>query len=385
MGRLWLKAAMTAGIAILGMSPLKVSAADEKSTETALGGLSYYLEEYYKNRTEESEDSVVSLLALEEVKIPENIGVAKVNDKLNIRKGPGTNTEIVGYLPAHATCLISDISNGWAKITSGNVNGYVSTEYLWYGAEGVQKAKEYGTLTATVNAGMVNLRSEPSTADPSNILTGVYRGDVFKVLNETILTRDSEADLWVKVTYMEKEGYLAKQFMDLSYQWDEAIQVEAPKPQETQKSVSSGSDKQTESDFYVSSGNNGDTTELRNTIIATAKQYLGLKYVYGGNSLTKGTDCSGFILAIYRACGASTTGIPRSSASMATASSGKSVSRSQLQPGDLLFYGNDNKTVNHVAIYMGNNKIIHQSAHSGCVIISDMDYRPYIKAKNFID
>ncbi len=70
---------------------------------------------------------------------------------------------------------------------------------------------------------------------------------------------------------------------------------------------------------------------------------------------------------------------------MASSSSGRSVSRSELRPGDLLFYGNNNKTVNHVAIYMGNNKIIHESSNSGGVIISDMDYRPYIKAKNFID
>ena len=197
-----------------------------------------YLDEYYKDNSQET-DSLTDLLSIEEVAVPENIGIANVNDKLNIRKGPGTNTEIVGYLPAKAACFISDISDGWAKITSGNVNGYVSTDYLWYDTQGVEKAKEYGVLTATVNAGRVNLRSEPSTTDQSNILTSVYRDDVFKVLDETILTRDEEADIWIKVTYMETEGYLAKQFMELSYQWNEAIQVEEPKTTSSTTQVSS--------------------------------------------------------------------------------------------------------------------------------------------------
>ncbi len=379
MGHLWLKATAVAfGFVLLGTSPLKVSAEENNSVETALGGLSYYLNEYYKDNSQET-DSLTDLLSIEEVAVPKNIGIANVNDKLNIRKGPGTDTEIVGYLPAKAACFISDISNGWAKITSGNVNGYVSTDYLWYDTQGVEKAKEYGVLTATVNAGRVNLRSEPSTTDQSNILTSVYRDDVFKVLDETILTKDEEADIWIKVTYMETEGYLAKQFMELSYQWNEAIQVEEPKTTSPSTQVSN----QANSSKPTYSGANN--TELRNTIVATAKQYLGLRYVYGGNSLTSGTDCSGFCLAIYRACGVDTSNIPRSSASMASSSSGRSVSRSELRPGDLLFYGNNNKTVNHVAIYMGNNKIIHESSNSGGVIISDMDYRPYIKAKNFID
>jgi cell wall-associated NlpC family hydrolase len=103
-------------------------------------------------------------------------------------------------------------------------------------------------------------------------------------------------------------------------------------------------------------------------IVAYAKQFLGNPYVYGGSSLTNGTDCSGFTMSVYAHFGYY---INRTSSSQV--SNGVAVSLSALQPGDLVFYA-PSGTVNHVAIYIGNGQIIHASSPSTGIMISNLNY-----------
>lgn len=117
-------------------------------------------------------------------------------------------------------------------------------------------------------------------------------------------------------------------------------------------------------------------------VVKFALKHVGNPYVYGGTSLTNGTDCSGFTSSVYKNFGVS---IQRSSRSQ-YASNGKPVSKANLQPGDLVFYGY-NGSVSHAAIYMGNNKIVHASTSKTGICVSPLEQRggtPYIGAKRVI-
>ena len=102
-------------------------------------------------------------------------------------------------------------------------------------------------------------------------------------------------------------------------------------------------------------------------IVAYAKQFLGNPYVYGGASLTNGTDCSGFTMSVYAHFG---YGLSRSSYTQVN--NGRAVSMSSLQSGDLLFYKYGGSTISHVAIYIGGGQIIHASTEETGIIISGM-------------
>lgn len=114
-------------------------------------------------------------------------------------------------------------------------------------------------------------------------------------------------------------------------------------------------------------------------VVSYAKNYLGLRYVSGGNSLTTGTDCSGFTKLIYREFG-----ITLSRSVKAQAKNGTYVKKSDLQKGDLIFYGYKAGVVSHVAIYIGNGKVIHQSTPKEGVKINTMNMMVYITARRVI-
>ncbi len=118
---------------------------------------------------------------------------------------------------------------------------------------------------------------------------------------------------------------------------------------------------------------------VRTAIVAYAKQFLGNPYVYGGTSLTNGADCSGFTMRIFEHFGVSTGRTSRDQAA-----NGKEISLDQIQPGDLLFYASG-KTINHVALYIGDGKIIHASTSKTGIIISTAYYRTPAKAVTFLD
>ncbi len=117
----------------------------------------------------------------------------------------------------------------------------------------------------------------------------------------------------------------------------------------------------------------------RTAIVAYAKQFLGNPYVYGGTSLTNGADCSGFTQSVFAHFGI-TTG--RSSRDQAA--KGKEISMSAIQPGDLLFYASGNY-INHVAIYIGDGKIIHSSNPTTGITITKYNYRTPCKAVTFLN
>ncbi len=354
-----------------------------KSGGTSLGGLSWYLERYYSGQGKGADTDAVSLFA-ETIEISDDIAIANVNDKLNIRKEPGTDKELIGYLPRHAYCYVLENDGTWAKIKSGNLTGYVAVEYLHTGEEGKAKAKEVGVLTADVEAGKVNLRSEPSTASENTVIAVATKGMELEVLEENVLSKnEDEAALWSMVRYEDSTAYIAKQFVKISYKWVSAKEVERPVLELENVPVPQGTAYEDEPVEYVEVS--GDVSTLRKTIAKTAQKYVGLRYSYGGNSLSSGCDCSGFCLAVYKACGVdwASMGIPRSSGEMAASSKGKTVSLKDIKPGDIVCYGSGGY-VNHVALYIGGGKVANMSSVGMKMRIDQIDYRPIIKIKNFL-
>ena len=112
------------------------------------------------------------------------------------------------------------------------------------------------------------------------------------------------------------------------------------------------------------------STGTRADVVNYALQFVGNPYVYGGTSLTNGTDCSGFTMSVYAHFGYS---LNRSSRDQIR--NGTNIPVDQVKPGDLLFYTNNGKTIGHVAMYIGDGKIVHASTSTTGIIVSNMYYK----------
>jgi cell wall-associated NlpC family hydrolase len=110
-----------------------------------------------------------------------------------------------------------------------------------------------------------------------------------------------------------------------------------------------------------------------------ACQFVGNPYVWGGTSLTEGADCSGFTLAVYAKYGVT---LPHYAASQA--SCGTQISLSQLAPGDLVFFSSDGSEIDHVAIYIGNNSIVHAANTQSGIIISSLEWQNPVSAARVV-
>lgn len=360
---------------IVLMSNSSISKAAAFSAEEPVAGISLTLDNYYdttselssalmnkiavqstdENKTADEQEDKLSKKekekqeALKEIKKKyKNLGIAKVDNYLNIREKPGEDKKIIGKLPKNAGCTVYSINKeGWAKIKSGKITGYVmSKPYLVTGKEAEEMVSEVGAKTITVDTTTLFVREKPSTE--STILTYVGQGEEFHVLKET---KD-----WVKIEIDQDTGYVSKDYVKVSYDLKKAVA-----DTELKEDVSTG------------------VTSVRAAMVAYAKQFLGKPYVFGGNSLTNGIDCSAFVKAIYARYG---YGLSRTSGSQA--GFGAPISASSARPGDLIFYGG-NGQINHVAMYIGNGQIIHASNPRDGIKISNAFYRKPICARRIIN
>jgi len=314
--------------------------AADASGEEAVAGMAALIEQY-QNSEKASKMKTESVMttsteeALEPIKGYENLALANVSDVLNIREVP-VDGDIIGKLPADAACDIISEENGWCYIKSGDIEGYVSAEYLLTGEEALKRAHEIGELVATVEADGLNLRESPSTeASIIELLENSQKLEVEEVL-----------DGWVKVNADSTEGYVSADYI--------AVSKELPTAQ-TLTQLMYGS----------------EVSDLRTQICEFAKQFVGYPYVYGGNSLTHGTDCSGFTNLIYANFGIY---IPRTATTQYNY--GTKISVSELRPGDLIIYGE--YQIEHVALYLGDGQIVHASNERTGIRYSNMYYRNII-------
>ena len=304
-----------------------------------------------------------------------DIAIAQVDNYVNVRSTPGEDGEVLGKLYDKSAATVEGEENGWYKITSGSVTGYVKKEFVVVGNE--ELARAVGRRMAKVNTETLKVRTDASTDAP--VLGLVPGGDD--------LTVTEERDGWVKVSVEEGEGFVSTDYVSLSTEFvkaeskaeeearlakeeaerkaaEEAAAAAARKASQQQSSAPAASSAPARS-YAPPSGGNGAA------VASYAGQFVGNPYVYGGTSLTNGADCSGFVMSVYAAFGVS---LPHSSSAMRGV--GYEVSQADMQPGDIVCYSG------HVAIYVGNNTIVHASTpESGIKYTSPAAYRSIITVR----
>ena len=367
-----------------------------------------------------------------------DIAIAQVNNYVNVRKEPNTESEILGKLYDNSAATVLEMTeDGWYLVQSGSVEGYVKAEYVIVGDE--ELAKEVGTRYATVTTTTLFVRSEPTTE--SRVLTMLPEGD-------DLVVEDESTEGWAKVSTVEGEGYVSTEYVELmtEYIYAESKQEEeerlareeaerqaairaaeearrareaeeaakrareaeeaakrakeaeaatkraqsaaastasganntnttsnAGSSSQTSGNTSSGSSSQTSGNSSSGSSSSQQSGSISNgqAVVNYAKQFLGNPYVYGGTSLTNGADCSGFVQSVYAAFGVS---LPRNST--AQRSAGYAVSLADIQPGDIVCYSG------HVGIYAGNNTLIHASnERTGITLTSPVTYRQVLAVR----
>lgn len=263
-----------------------------------------------------------------------NLGISNVNDNLNIRETPEEGGKMLGKLPKNAACELIGQEGEWTRIKSGKVEGYVKSEYLLSGWEAKKRAQEVMTRTAVVNTTTLKVREQPNTE--CEVITLIPEGEELEVVEEL--------EGWVKIMLDDEENYVSSEFVDVEEKLATAINMQ---------------------ELLYGQG----VSNLRVDLCKFAKQFLGNPYVWGGTSLTRGADCSGFVLSVFRNFGVS---LPRTSAVQAGV--GTKISIAEALPGDLVFYAKSGR-INHVALYIGNGQVIHASSPKSGIKISNYNYR----------
>ena len=329
-----------------------------------------------------------------------DVAIAKVQDDVNVRAENNEDSEVLGKLYNNsAATVLETTDDGWYKISSGSVTGYVKSEYVVVGDDATVKSA--GRRVATVNTETLKVRT---SADENSEVLGLVAGE------DDLTVIDESADGWVGVSTEDGTGYVSSDYVSLDTEFtyaeskeeeaarlakeeaerkaaaEAAAKEEAKKNaasesnksskasneskkseavEETADEESSSSDSSSEESYSAPSGSNGQA------VVDYACQFVGNPYVYGGSSLTNGTDCSGFVMSVYAQFGIS---LPHSSSALRSVGYGVSVD--DMQPGDIICYSG------HVAIYCGGNTIVHASNPStGIKYTSPANYKTILAVR----
>jgi cell wall-associated NlpC family hydrolase len=413
------------------------SQADTISTETPLAGISIALTDYYENTSADAEaasqtdvsteDTIEGTAELSDPSLEitdtvetvdsaaagrvkssqfDNVGISVASNYVNIRKGNSTTTKVVGHLYRGCSAkILKRCSNGWVKIKSGKVTGYIDSTFLAIGANAESLASKYGKTYAKVNSGVTTLNVRKRRSTDSKIVTQIPEAESYPVIQSY--------NEWVKIALDgDDNGFVSSQYVTLKTKFKKAVSMKEEKAKEKRREAAEKAEKEQQEALEkvqesvnretpaqtqapaptpaptagspVAAGSASNSTPqpaaAQNVIPVSdggsgadianyALKFVGNPYVYGGSSLINGTDCSGFTMSVYASFGYS---LPHNSA--AQSGYGTPVSFDQLQPGDLIFYSNGSG-IGHVSLYIGGGQVVHASNPSDGIKISKYNYR----------
>lgn len=265
-------------------------------------------------------------------------GTVKCSSSVNFRSAPNTSSTSYGELKNGTKVNVVGVSSGWYKVTYNGKTGYIHPDYITLASSSAGTAiAPSNTVTSTTGTAgtvkcstSVNFRSAASTS--STVLGELKNGTAVTVL--------STSNGWSKVSYAGTTGYISADYLVT------ASSGTAINPSNTAASVS--------------------ISAKRQSVLNYAAQFLGVPYVYGG-STPSGFDCSGFTSYVFK----NTVGsIPRVAQAQYDATT--RVSRDDLLPGDLVFFGSSTSSISHVGIYVGSNQFIHAPSTGDVVKYSSL-------------
>lgn len=314
-----------------------------------------------------------------------NFAIADVTDYVNVRQEPNTDSAILGKIYDGAVAqILTTVGEGdemWFQIISGNVEGYIKAEFFIHGEEAMAVMDQYVSKYIIVNADRLNVR-EGQTTDSRRI-------GYLNVSEELKLIEDCGE--WLHVQYTDEiKGYVAAQYVTVHEEYtyaknaeDENSERDFIKELKERAGISEEVVKeQTTISVKPPSTTYSTSVELRKAIIDYAMQFLGNRYVHGGQSLKSGTDCSGFTMYVLKEFGYSISRTPQGQYTGA----GRKISYSEIQPGDIICYSsNGGKSCTHVAFYIGDGKILHAANSKDGVKISSATYDDIYGVRNVID
>lgn len=285
----------------------------------------------------------------------EDLIISVARDYVKIRSNPSQKGTVLGKFYKDAAGKVISEQDGWYEITSGNVTGYVKADLCVTGEEAIALAEEVGTRMAKVTTDRLLVRGE---ADSEAAVLGMV------ALDDELMVLEENHE-WVKVDIEEGFGWVSREFVTV---YTEFIRAES-KEEETarlKKETEERQDARTQAALKtISTVEVTNENEMGITVAEYAVEFIGNPYVWGGTSLTKGVDCSGFVMKIYEEFGVT---LPHSSAALRK--QGYAVDGLEnAQPGDLICYSG------HVAIYIGDGKIVHASNEKDGIKVSEAAYR----------
>lgn len=258
-------------------------------------------------------------------------GTVKCSSSVNLRSEANTSSSILAELKNGTAVTVVSTANGWCKVTCSGKTGYIKQDYVsTTGSASNNMSASTGSAAVVKCSSTVNFRSAASTS--STILGELKNGTAITVL--------STSNGWSKVSYAGKTGYISADYLVT------ASSGTAISPSNTAASVS--------------------ISAKRQSVLNYAAQFLGVPYVYGG-STPSGFDCSGFTSYVFKN---TVSSIPRVAQAQYDATT--RVSRDDLLPGDLVFFGSSTSSISHVGIYVGSNQFIHAPSTGDVVKYSSL-------------